>query len=228
MTEVQDRPVTEKAPKKKGASEEPAPQIQLSRIEAQTMIVPIVGTSPLIIHKFSEKAKKAMLDAMQGRKSPRENKDPDREYNDAFYFIGDPAERRYGFPVIAFKAATVGGARFFAGVTMTALRQFLFLRGEMGENGQQMAVIEGEPHMREDVVRVNRGGTDLRYRPEFFPWRTDLTVTFVKSALTQGSVLSLIDAGGLGVGVGEWRTEKGGDFGGFKVDPDRDIQVISG
>lgn len=198
-------------------------QIQLTGLEAETMVVPIVGTSPLIVHRFSEKAKKAMLDAMQGRRNPKENKDPEAEYQAAFYRLADG---RYGFPVIAFKAATVGGARFFQGITMTALRQFLFFAGEPGDNRQQMAVIDGEPTMREDVVRVNRGGTDLRYRPEFGEWRTELTVTYIKSALTQGSVLSLIDAGGLGIGVGEWRTEKGGDFGAYQIDPDRDVAVI--
>jgi hypothetical protein len=108
---------------------------------------------------------------------------------------------------------------------MTALKQFLFFRGEMGPDGQAMARIEGEPKMREDVVTVGRG-TDLRYRPEFMEWRTTLTVVYVKSALTRGSVLSLIDAGGMGVGVGEWRPEKSGDHGTYMIDQDRDVEVV--
>ena len=187
--------------------------IEIPRIDAETMIVPIVGTSPLVIHRFSEKAKKAMLDAMQGRKTPKVAKDPEAEYLAAFYRTNDD---RYGMPVIAFKAATIGGARFFAGVTMTLLRQVLFFRGEVGVDGQQLAIIEGEPKMREDVVRVGNGGTDLRYRPEFSEWR-----------ITQASVLSLIDAGGMGVGVGEWRPEKKGDMGTYSIDPDRDIEIIA-
>ncbi len=47
------------------------------------------------------------------------------------------------------------------------------------------------------------------------------------SALTRGSVLSLIDAGGMGVGVGEWRPEKDGDFGTFRVDQSREVEVIA-
>jgi hypothetical protein len=39
-------------------------------------------------------------------------------------------------------------------------------------------------------------------------------------------VLSLIDAGGLGSGVGDWRPEKSGDFGTYMVDPDREVEVI--
>lgn len=90
-----------------------------------------------------------------------------------------------------------------------------------------MARIVGEPSMREDVVRVGNGGADLRYRPQFLEWSTTLQVTYVTSALTRGSLLSLLDAGGMGVGVGEWRPEKRGDFGTYTIDPTRDVEVLS-
>jgi hypothetical protein len=201
-----------------------AAEIQIDRIEAETIRVPILGTSPLIVHRFSEKAKRQMLDAMQGRKSPKASKDPAAEYEASRYRLEDGSD---GFPVLAFKDATVGGARFYHGVTMTALKQFMFFRGEVGDDGRALARLEGEPEMREDVVRVGRGGTDLRYRGQFREWRTELLVTYVTSALTRGSVLSLIDAGGMGVGVGEWRPEKNGDFGTYQIAPDRDVEVVS-
>lgn len=197
--------------------------IAIDRIGAETILVPLLGTTPLIVHRFAEKAKRQMLDNMQGRKSPKEAKDPEAEYQASLYRINDGT---YGFPVIGFKAATIGACRFYSGVTMTALKQFLFLRGEPGDGGQQMARIEGEPAMREDVVRVNRGGADLRYRAIFEKWSTTLNVTYVTSVLTRQSVLSLIDAGGMGVGVGEWRPEKDGDFGTYRIDPDREVEVI--
>jgi hypothetical protein len=109
---------------------------------------------------------------------------------------------------------------------MTGLRQYLFFRGEPGDDGQLMVRIEGEPVMREDVVRVGQG-TDLRYRPQFTDWSAVLQVTFVRSALTRESVVSLVDAGGMGVGVGEWRPEKRGDFGTYEVDQTRDVEVLS-
>lgn len=199
-------------------------QVAIDKIAAETIKVPIIGTAPLIVHRFSEKAKRQMLDNMQGRKSPKEPKDPKAEYEAAFYEMRDGG---YGFPVIAFKAATVSAARFYGkNVTMTSLRQFLFFRGEPGTDGQQLARIEGIPEMREDVVTVGQGGHDLRYRPQFTEWQTDLTVTYVTSALTRASVLSLIDAGGLGVGVGEWRPEKKGDFGTYAIDQEREVEVL--
>jgi hypothetical protein len=207
--------------------------IAIDRIAEETIRVPILGTSPLIIHRFSEKAKRQMLGASQGRQTPKQPKDPKAEYEAAFYRLDrqTPSGERYGIPAAAFKQATVGAARFYGkAVTMTALKQFIFVRGEMGSDGRQLVeILQGTkdgPRMREDVVKVGRG-TDLRYRPEFWPWRATLDVCYFASVLTRGSVLSLIDAGGTAVGVGEWRPENDGEFGCYRVDPDREIEVIA-
>jgi hypothetical protein len=201
-------------------------QVSISRIDTETLRVPIVGTAPLIVHKFSEKSKRQMLDAMQGRKTPKQAKDPEAEYEAAFYRHDDGG---YGAPVIAFKAATVSAARFYGkSVSMTALRQFVFMDAEFSKvDGQKLVRLTGTPHMREDVTRVGMGGTDLRYRPEFSEWSTALDVTYVRSMLTRESVLSLIEAGGMGVGVGEWRPEKRGDFGTFMIDSTQDVEVLT-
>lgn len=200
--------------------------IHIDKIASETIRVPIAGTMPLIVHNFSEKSKRQMLDAQQGRKSPKQVRDPQAEFEAAFYRTKDG----YGFPVTAFKAATVGAARFYGkDVRMTELRQFLFMHGEISENDPQALVpIVGEPRMREDVVRL--GGpsrsADLRYRPEFPEWSTELVVTYVTSSLSRSSVLSLIDAGGLGIGVGEWRPEKRGEFGTYRIDGTKEVEVI--
>ncbi|TDT31138.1 hypothetical protein [Naumannella halotolerans] len=196
-------------------------QVSINRIETETMLVPIKGTTPLIVHKFSEKAKRQMLDAQQGRKTPKEKRDPQADYEASFY----RTENGYGFPAVAFKAATIGAARFYGkSVKMTELRQFLFFKGVLSDaDPQPLIPIEGTPRMREDVVRLGISGTDLRYRPEFPEWSALLEVIYVASALTRESVLSLIDAGGMGVGVGEWRPEKKGEFGTYQIDTDREV-----
>ena len=202
-----------------------SPSIEIDRVGTETLLVPIVGTSPLVMHKFSEKAKRQMLDNMQGRKTAKQPKDPEADFKAAAYHLDDGT---YGFPTLAFKAATVSAARFYGkAVSMTALRQFVFFEGEYSkEDNVSLTRLEAsEPVMREDVVRVGMG-TDLRYRPEFNEWRAVLKVTFVKNMLSRESVLSLIEAGGLGVGVGEWRPERSGDFGTYRLDDTREVEVI--
>ena len=211
-----------------------AAPITIDRVSVETMLIPIVGTTPLIMHNFSEKARKQMLDGMQGKKAVKQPKDPQAEYEAAFYRIADEdSDRdRYGFPVVGFKAATIGGARFYGkSISMTALKQFLFYKGIMTKADPQMLVeIHGDPEMREDVVRLSgpSRSPDLRYRPMFRDWSTTLTVTYVKSSIDKSSVLSLIEAGGMGVGVGEWRPEKSGEFGTYRIDPEREVVIIGG
>lgn len=198
--------------------------VQIESIDSETIQVPIVGTTPLIVHRFSEKAKRQMLDAMTGKKSPKANKNPEAEYLSAFYELKDG---RYGFPAIGIKQSMVGATRLFGkDVSMVLVRQTVFVHGEPGKDNQPLIAVEGDPHMREDVVTVGRGGHDLRYRPEFPEWRADIQITYVKASFTRGSVLTLLDAAGMGVGIGEWRPERNGDFGTFKIDDTRDIEVI--
>lgn len=200
------------------------PEVQIAPIASVDMLVPIRGTTPLIVHKFSEKAKLQMLNSMQGKKTPKEPKDPQAEYEAAAY----RTKSGYGFPAVAFKAATVGAARFYGkDVKMTELRQFIFIHGVVSDNDpQELVEIVGEPRMREDAVKVGISGHDLRYRPEFADWSAILHVTYVSSCIDQASVLSLIDAGGMGVGVGDWRPEKRGTNGTYKIDQTQRVEVL--
>jgi hypothetical protein len=210
----------------------PTAALHIPRINVETLLVPILGTSPLLVHQWSQKAKLQMLNAQQGIKTIKEPRDPQSEYEASLYRAGDDG---YGIPSVAFKAATVSAARVYGkAVRMTELRQFLFFRGKMykGNNGkfscnQQLFLLDGTPQMREDMVTVGISGTDLRYRGEFTEWSTTLTVEYIKSSITKESVLGIIEAAGTTVGVGEWRPEKDGEFGTFKLDPSREVQVIS-
>lgn len=199
------------------APPEPA-AIAIQRIGRRRILVPIVGTTPLIVHRWSDKAKRQMLDAQQGRKAVKTVRDPEADYRDSLYLLPGG---RYGFPALGFKAATIGGCRFFdKSVTMASTRQFMFFTGEMAADQSGLLVeIEGTPSMREDMVRIGTG-TDLRYRGEFLEWKAVLDITYVPTALSQESVLALIEAGGMGVGVGEWRPEKSGMFGTYQLGAD--------
>jgi hypothetical protein len=216
------------------AQDAPAAAIQIRRVDREQLIVPIIGTAPLIVHAWSEKAKRKMLDAQMGKRNPKEARVPEEEYMAAYYYLPDPDRGegevgRTGFPILAFKAATVGAARYYGrDVKMTELRQFLFFDGELDIKGdQKLAEIHGESYMREDVARLSgAGSTEMRFRPCYREWTAELSIMYVQPALTRESVLSLIDAGGMGVGVGEWRPEKRGDFGTYMVDPSREVVAI--
>lgn len=201
--------------------------INLTRIKREVALITVAGTAPLIVHQWSEKAKRMMLDAQQGKKNPKVAKDPKQDWLDSMYRF-DGADRSvttplnsHGEPVMAFKAATVkGGARAFGkSVKMTELRQSLvFLPDGMGDDGLQLTrlMIDSEPSMREDMVRVGMGTADIRYRAEYRDWSALLRIEYVPSVIDLSSVVALVDAGGTN-GVGEWRPEKSGSFGTYEV-----------
>lgn len=184
--------------------------VQLPAPNLVTVQIGIVGTSPLIVHRWSDKAKKQMLDKQTKRASAgKVAKDPEQDYRDSLYVLPDEQGGGYGFPTVAFKAAAVR-AGTYSELKMTFLRGAFHVQGEMVE-------IVGEPRPREDMVRVGMGVADIRYRAEFPEWRTTLTVRYNARAISLEMLLNLFQIAGFSVGVGEWRPEKDGSFGMFEV-----------
>lgn len=183
--------------------------IEIPPIEVRTYVFRIIGDSPLICHAWSQKAKLEMLDKQMGKaRGKKEPKNPDQDYEGAFYRLPDGAP---GFPTIAFKAAAVNAARQVEGLTMT------FLRGAFHTVGELVA-IEGTPRMREDMVRVGMGTADIRFRPEWAEWTINLVVRLNTRSLTLEQLVHLFNQAGFSVGVGEWRPEKDGRNGMFHVE----------
>lgn len=189
--------------------------LSLNRLQRNTAIIPIHGQTPLIPHKWSEKAKRMMLDKQQGKAvAKKAPKNPEQEAHEATYWLADG---RPGMPATAFKAAIADAARHFDGLTMVMVKQSIFV---VGEGADQLVPIEGELTMREDMPRNATGVADLRYRNQIFPWSAELEIEYVASSLTTGALLALVDAAGLG-GVGDWRPSapksKSGTFGRWLV-----------
>lgn len=191
--------------------------IKLARIQREIAEIEVRGTAPLIVHRWSEKARQMMLDAQQGKKNPKQPKDPVSDFESTMYRFEDGG---HGFPIMAFKSATVkGGARVFGkAVKMTELRQLCtFLADGIGVDGTQLSrLISDEPIMREDMVRVGMGTADIRYRAEYRNWSAVLRIEYVPSVIDLSSVVALVDAGGTN-GIGEWRPEKSGSYGTYEV-----------
>lgn len=182
----------------------------------------IVGDTPLISHAWDEKAKLMMLNKqMKKATDGREARDPFSEFVTSLYWLSEKPENptmedvlnaTFGFPVIAFKAAAVDG-----GYQSGALDKKTTARGAFQIVGD-MAVIEGKPEMREDMVRIGMGTADLRYRGEFKEWATTLHIRYNAKAMSMEQIINLFNIGGFACGVGEWRPSKDGAFGTFHVE----------
>jgi hypothetical protein len=183
--------------------------IQVPRLALAVFVVAVIGDTPLICHAWSDKAKKQMLDSqMRKGRQKKEPKDPERDFEESLYRMADG---RCGFPATAFKSAMVSACRFADGVKMTELRGALHIEGDM-------IAIDGTPTLREDMVRLNGLKADIRYRGQFEQWRCTLRIQFNSNVISPDMIVNLLTLAGFGVGIGEWRPEKNGNFGHFHVE----------
>jgi len=178
----------------------------------------VKGISPLISHKWSEKAKKEMLDKqMKKALTTRQAKNPQAEFESSLYLLsnGKHPKGPYGFPAVAFKAAAVRAAKQLDGMNMTDARGLFYIEPDDGDLVQIHT--PEPPEMREDMVRLNGKSADIRYRGSFVNWSVTLNVRYNADVVSQEQLLNLFELAGFSCGVGEWRMEKGGTFGTFTL-----------
>ena len=196
--------------------------ITLEEMKQSVLTTKIEGVSPLIEHKWSEKALTMLRDKHAGIKvKNREARDPEAEFHSAYYKCEDG---QYGFPAGGIKQCLINAAHKDIGLEKTLLRKSLFIIPDDTINNL-CAFETDDPVMREDIVRIGQGSTDLRYRPEFRNWSMIIRMEFDSMSLTQNTILNLVQRAGFGVGLGEWRPEKGGEYGRFQVDPNFKHQI---
>lgn len=206
--------------------------VEIKPIDMRTVQLHLVGDTPLIMHAWSEKAKRMMLEAQQGKAKGKgkDPKNPVEDFINSMYWLTEPpteyteeafeeaiaAGAKFGFPVTAFKQAAISAA-YRQGWTKdkVSLRGAFFIMGD--ENGM-LEIKSDVPKLREDMVRVGMGTADLRYRGEFANWSADLTVKYnANGPFSLEAIVNIINAGGLICGVGEWRPEKDGQNGMFHI-----------
>lgn len=206
--------------------------LEIRPIEIQKVNLRIVGDTPLIMHAWSEKAKRMMLEAQMGlaKGKKKEPKNPVEDFIRSMYWLTDMPEEmteeafseaisngaRFGFPVTAFKQAAISAAyRMGWAKDKVSLRGAFFIDGD--ENGM-IEIHSDAPKMREDMVKVGMGTADIRYRGEFANWYADMTISYnMNGNYSLENIMNIINAGGYICGVGEWRPEKDGQYGMFHV-----------
>ena len=205
--------------------------VKLKPINRRLVTVRLVGVSPLICHKWSEKAKRQIREKQQeGKKTKaRDLRDPEQEAKDATYWA-DAKCTAPGVPAIAIKSAVIDAAHNDLGYPKVLLRKSLFIYPmgrdvviplEASNGSGKVTSKAGKPPegiTTEDMVRVGQGSTDMRYRPYFYDWAVTTQWEVDADLLQVQDLLILLDRAGFGVGICEWRPENGGEYGRFRVD----------
>lgn len=207
-------------------------EVAIKPIEMQTVEITIKGDTPLIMHAWSEKAKKMMLEAQQGKAKgkKKEIKNPVEDFINSMYWLTEPPTEpteeayekaitegaKFGFPITAFKQAAISAAYRMGWVKdKMGLRGAFFIESSYGE---MVEIKSDAPIMREDMVKIGMGTADLRYRGEFKNWTATFKVKYnVNGQFSLENIINIINAGGTICGVGEWRPERDGQNGMYHI-----------
>lgn len=219
--------------------------VKISPIVDEVVTVRVVGITPLIQHKWTEKMKRALPAATDS--DPDNNITKKKEYPGemesfitSMYWITPMPEEytneafleaiqkgaRFGFRVESFKLAAIDAAYSKGWIpNKKGVKGLFFIEPDyIDEEGNQLVEIKtfdnAPPAKREDVVIL--GGMsrtpDLRWRGQFDNWYADLRIRYDRDGIyTLEDIVNMINAGGRYCGVGEYRPEKDGQFGMFRV-----------
>jgi hypothetical protein len=189
-------------------------EIKLPPLVTHNTILHLRAITPVISHRFTEKAKQEILDKKMGiAKGKRPPCVPEQEFEDAKYKTRDGRE---GLPALAFKCAIVDAASYIEGVTKVIIRGALFV-----ESQEEVIPFThfDECIMRSDVVRVGTNrAADIRFRPMYVGWKIDVPVSFMPRVLSAEQLHHLALYAGFSVGICGWRPQKDGQYGRFTLD----------
>jgi hypothetical protein len=221
--------------KKKGSG-----PIELPEFKRAMIVVYVIGETPLIVHAWSKKARIEMLLKQMGQTVPRYPRSPVRDFLDSIYHTADGA---YGFPATALKSAMVSACTSMnREITKIAAQQAFYVQSERGLAQTAFTGIDtpiqlvrlyspNAPRMREDATKIGIGRSKtamLSYRAEFDPWGMRVAVQYNRLLVTRSTVAALVDTAGFAVGMGEWRQERSGINGSFRLASEAEQKMIDG
>lgn len=196
----------------------------------------LLGKTPLIMNRMSEKARRQLLlpplpkNSAEKRSTLKHN--PFREFTDAPYRLrSDDSPTLLGFPASAFKGAMSTAAIDLPGTAKAQIGRLVYVEAGGDSN---LIPIFGEPQLLMSITR-NAGMNktpDVRTRVIIPRWAAVIKVGFTMPILKGTEIMKLLIAAGMTAGIGDWRPEKGkGDFGQFVVlgnEPDEEWSHIAG
>jgi|SRR3712207_1654644 len=197
-------------------------EVSVPALNIQLLNFTLVGDTPLIVHAFSEKARKQILDKqMKQAKMKKDAKNPWLDFCNSLHWMSEKPEEpneadvtaaKFGFPSIGIKAAAVDACSYADGVTKVAARGTFHIM-------EALLQIQGDgPFMREDMVRIAMGTADVRHRGEFRNWRIAVPLRYNADVLSAEQIINLFNIAGFAVGLGDWRAARDGQNGLFHVE----------
>lgn len=170
------------------------------------------GVTPLVMNKFSEKARAEMREKQEAgstanKSKKREGKDFYQAYLEAIHYDQDG---NMGLPAPGIRAALVSACRM-CGFYMSRAKLSVFVEADGFDSTDGTPLVhitKGEPEYHETYVRNESGVADIRPRPMWQPgWEAVVRVRFDADQFTLTDVANLLVRAGMQVGIGEGRPD---------------------
>lgn len=198
--------------------------VEIAAIETRDITFNILGRTPLIFNRQSEKAKRQlMLPPLPQNKAQRTQTlkhDPIEEFRASPYLCKrEPkAPTWLHLPSGMFKKSIAQAALDIPGASKAQI-------GRLVQLATESVYVWGIPYMRADMVR--QAGIaktpDVRFRACLPEWACQVTYTYISSIISPTSIANLVSAAGVICGIGDYRVEKGsGSYGQFRIVPEDD------
>jgi hypothetical protein len=200
-----------------------------------TVEVQIIGTSPYVQSKFSNKAKQQMKEKQKAgkqsaiRKRVREARDFESDYRESCYTPTASNWPNGAIPATQIRAAMIGAGRLIE-FTMTLLKQCIYIEEDdfdVDDRTPLIPMVKGKRKMFEQALPNTGGGHDIRVRPIWEKgWRANIRIRFDADRLKPKDVINLLARAGEQVGIGEGRMASrkcaGLGWGAFRVASEAD------
>lgn len=219
----------EKKPEKQEAIHIAPPNMQMGEVW-------IKGLSPLVIHKFSTKAKLAIKAKQEaGSTAKKGNKKEAKDFNACFQEARHISMEGWdGIPASAFRNACISACRL-VGFKMSLAKLSIFIvedGWDSDEGTPLIRIIGGEPRVLESMVRV--GGiqkvADISVRPQWLEWGARLRFRYDADQFTASDVVNLLARVGLQVGICEGRPDStssaGMGWGTFEISTKEEVMKL--
>ncbi len=201
--------------------------IEVEPMRSERLTVWLRGRTPLILNRMAGKAMRELL-LPRGKKSKAEKEqslkhDPIDEFTNSMSMQpGDDVNTRLVFPSPAIKGAMATAGLETKGTTKAQIGRLVWVEGYSCE-------LYGVPKLFMSIVRsADMGRTpDVRTRAMLLEWCMPVTIEYVTPQMSSNAIYQLLSNGGIIVGIGDFRQEKGkGNFGQFMVSTEKECKDI--
>lgn len=204
----------------------------IQAIQMRRIVLDIVGTSPFIMHRYARKAWQEMIypkgKANTAERATSMKHNPIEEYRECFYRNrDDKSPTLFHLPDGMIKGALSSAALDVPGATRT---EIVRLTKIVSTNIN----LYGVPQLFMSMVRSSdmKRTPDVRTRPIFPRWGCKIELEYKANPLTDDQIIALLGAAGQIIGIGDWRQQKGGAKGLFRVcdydDPEYQAIIAEG